>query len=65
MTSRGSRSPPGGYAQESRPFWNRASRADLDAAYARVTVTSGAGVLVSASVIDNVTNDPTTMPMLR
>jgi photosystem II stability/assembly factor-like uncharacterized protein len=55
----------GEYKQETRPFANRAGRTDLEAAYARVTVTSGTGVLVSASVIDNVTNDPTTIPMLR
>jgi len=56
--------PAGGYLQETRPFAKRAGRSDLDAAYAKVTVTAGNGVLVSASVIDNVTNDPTTMPML-
>ena len=34
-------------------------------AVARVRVTSGTGVFAYASVIDNATNDPTTIPMKR
>ena len=40
-----------------------AGRHDLDAAYASVTVEAGEGVIAYASVIDNATNDPTTVPM--
>ncbi len=36
----------------------------MDAGYAKVTVTAGAGVIASASVIDNVTDDPTTVAMV-
>jgi len=45
--------PSGAYAQESRPFAYRAGRTDLDAAYARLAVISGSGLLVSASVVAN------------
>lgn len=51
----------GQWMQENRPFFNRASRADLDAASATVTVVDGGGVFVYASVIDNATSDPTTV----
>jgi PKD repeat protein len=54
---------PGEWLQENRPFLNRAGRRDLDAAWARVSITAGSGVFAYASVIDNVTNDPTTVPM--
>lgn len=54
---------PGEWAQENRPYFNKVGRTDISAGYARVTVTQGAGVLATASVIDNVTNDPTTVPM--
>jgi len=30
-----------------------------------VVVTQGSGIIASASVVDNKTNDPTTMPALR
>ena len=33
--------------------------------YAKVTVNSGTGVVAVGSVIDNLTNDPTTVLMLR
>ncbi len=48
---------------DNRPFFNRAGREDLDAASAKVTVISGDGIVVYASVIDNLTNDATTVPM--
>jgi PKD repeat protein/streptogramin lyase len=54
---------PGRWRQENRPFATRAGREDLDAASARVTVVSGAGVVAYASVVDNRTNDATTIPM--
>jgi hypothetical protein len=49
--------------QFQEPFSGIAGRDDLDAAYASVTVESGEGVIAYASVIDNATNDPTTVPM--
>lgn len=48
---------------DNRPFFKRAGREDLDAASAKVTVMSGGGVVAYASVIDNLTNDATTVPM--
>lgn len=54
---------PGEWKQENRPFQARAGQSDLARGYARVSVLSGSGVLASASVIDNVTNDPTNVPM--
>jgi len=54
---------PGQWRQENRPFEKHAGREDLDAASAVVTVLSGGGVIAYASVIDNLTNDATTIPM--
>lgn len=54
---------PGQWHQENRPFEKHAGRQDLDAASAVVTVVSGGGVIAYASVIDNLTNDATTIPM--
>ena len=56
---------PGERAQENQPFVSKALRSNLTGAYARVTVSTGGGVIASASVIDNVTNDPTTIAMIR
>jgi hypothetical protein len=55
----------GQWFQENGPFFHRAGRSDLDAASASVKVTTGAGVFAYASVIDNLTNDATTVPMKR
>jgi PKD repeat protein len=55
---------PGAWAQENQPFFSRAGQTSMDAGYAKVTVTAGAGVIASASVIDNVTDDPTTVAMV-
>jgi trimeric autotransporter adhesin len=52
---------PGEYKQESRPFNSKAGQASLSAGYAKVTVTQGSGIIASASVVDNLTNDPTTI----
>jgi hypothetical protein len=49
--------------QFQEPFSRIADRDDLDAAYASVTVEAGDGIIAYASVIDNATNDPTTVPM--
>jgi hypothetical protein len=55
----------GQWAQEDRPFKKKAHATALDRGYAKVTVQSGSGVYALASVIDNVTNDPTTVAMQR
>jgi PKD repeat protein len=54
---------PGGWWQDNRPFAHRAGLENLDAGSARLRVTSGSGVIVYASVIDNTTNDAATIPM--
>jgi hypothetical protein len=56
---------PGTWAQETQPFKNKAGTTSIDRGYAKVTVTSGFGVFALASVIDNVTSDPTTVAMHR
>ncbi len=55
--------PSGMAAQDLEPFRTRASSPDLGWGYAFVEVTSGEGVITSASVIDSRTNDATTIPM--
>jgi hypothetical protein len=55
----------GEWKQENRPFAAKAGQSSLVRGYAKVTVTAGSGVLAHASVVDNVTNDPTTVPALR
>jgi hypothetical protein len=49
--------------QDLEPFRTRAGSPDLGWGYAFVEVTSGEGVITSASVVDSRTNDPTTIPM--
>jgi len=49
--------------QDLEPFRTRADSPDLGWGYAFVEVTSGEGVITSASVIDSRTNDATTIPM--
>ena len=56
--------PPGEMRLDSQPFLRRAGKNNLQRAYARVFVDTGFGVVTSASVIDNLTNDPTTIAML-
>ena len=56
---------PYAVVQDIQPFAARAGRPDLGWGLARVTVTSGSGVLTSASVIDAGTGDATTIPMKR
>ena len=55
----------GQWAQETQPFKQKAGQTAMDRGYARVTVQSGSGVSAFASVIDNVTNDPTNVAMQR
>lgn len=50
---------------EVRPFKTEAGLTDLDHGYARVTLDSGEAVVVLASVVDNRTNDPTTVALVR
>jgi hypothetical protein len=54
----------GGLALDAQPFLRRAGKSNLQRAYARVFVDTGYGVVASASVIDYVTNDPTTITMI-
>jgi len=54
---------PGILVQENRPFFNRAHRTNIDRGYAIIKVVSGSAVLTYGSVIDNQTQDPTTIPM--
>jgi hypothetical protein len=53
----------GQWAQETQPFLNWAGQTAMDRGYAKLTVQSGSGVFGFASVIDNITNDPTTVAM--
>jgi PKD repeat protein len=55
---------PGEWKQETRPFNAKAGQTNMARGYARVTVTSGSGVIAYAALMDNTTNDPTTVPML-
>lgn len=54
---------PGELKQENKPFFSKASQTNMPAGFAQITVTQGAGIIASASVVDNSTNDPTTMNM--
>jgi hypothetical protein len=65
LASRQRRLAPGERLQLQEPFTRIAGRSDLTSAYATVTVRFGGGVIASASVVDNATNDPTTIWMKR
>ncbi len=54
---------PGVVKQDIEPFRTRANAATIGWGYATVTVESGNGILTSASVVDSVTGDATTIPM--
>lgn len=56
---------PGEWKQENQPFRSKAGQTSLDKGFAKVTVTAGVGVMAYASVIDNRTNDPVTVPLKR
>ena len=56
---------PGESKQENQPFRNKAGQSNMEAGYAKVTVASGSGVVATASVLDNKTSDPTTIPPKR
>ncbi len=51
--------------QLQEPFDRVAGRTDITSGYAVVEVVAGDGVMAYASVVDNRTNDPTTVPMAR
>jgi hypothetical protein len=53
--------PAGRTVQDNRPYLQRLGRSDIAAGYALVTVQSGDGVWVYASVVDGATGDPTTI----
>jgi hypothetical protein len=55
----------GQWSQEIQPFRSKAGQTAMDRGYAKVTVDSGTGVVAFASVVDNLTNDPTTVTMQR
>jgi len=56
---------PGEWEQKTQPFLNQAGQTAMDRGYAKITVQSGSGVFGFASVIDNITNDPTKVSMQR
>lgn len=56
---------PGEWRQVTQPFRTLARQTAMASGYAKVTVTSGSGVFAYGSVVDNTTNDPTTIPMLQ
>ncbi|MBZ5589341.1 MAG: carbohydrate binding domain-containing protein [Acidobacteriia bacterium] len=56
---------PGDWKQETQPFFNKAGQTAMDRGYAKVTVQTGSGVFAFASVVDGLTNDPTTVSMQR
>jgi hypothetical protein len=56
---------PGEWKQENQPFKRKAGQTDMAAGFVRVEVLSGSGVTAYGSVVDNITNDPTTQSMVR
>jgi hypothetical protein len=53
--------PPGETVQDNRPYRRRFSRTDIVGGFASVEVVSGDGVFPYGSVVDNETDDPTTI----
>jgi len=56
---------PGQWKQANQPFKIYGGLTNMRGGSAKVTVTSGSGVVIYGSVIDNITNDPTTVPFYR
>jgi hypothetical protein len=56
---------PGEWSQATQPFLSVAGQTAMDRGYAKITVQSGSGVFGFASVISNITTDPTTVAMQR
>jgi hypothetical protein len=55
----------GEWKQENQPFKRKAGQSDMAAGFVRIEVLAGSGVIAYGSVVDNTTNDPTTMEMIR
>jgi len=51
--------------QLNRPFRTFAGHVDIESGYAVITVRSGQDIYVYGSVIDNITDDPTAIPMKK
>ena len=58
-------SDAGARLQIQTPFNSLAGRNDITSGYAVIEVASGVDLVAYGSVIDNRTNDPTTVPMVR
>lgn len=56
---------PGEAHHELEPFWKRRGRNDIACGCVRIEVVAGSGILASASMIDEGTNDAITVPMKR
>ncbi len=56
---------PSQVVQDLEPFATRAGRPNSGWGFAKLTVTSGRAILASASVVDSITGDATTIPMKR
>ena len=56
---------PGEWKQASQPFLTIAGQNTVDAGYATITANSGSAIIAYASVVDNVTNDPTAILMTK
>jgi hypothetical protein len=56
---------PGESKQTNRPFLSVAGQTNLRSGYARVSVGLGGGIYAYASLIDNITNNPTTIGMVK
>ncbi len=54
---------PGRWKQVNTPFSDKAGLNNLQRGSAKVAIQSGTGIFVYASVVDQKTNDPTTIPM--
>ena len=57
--------PSGANRQVNQPYLERGDRSDIRGGTAIVAVTSGSGVLIYGSVIDQLTGDATTIPAKR
>jgi hypothetical protein len=53
----------GRWRQETQPFRNLACETAMSSGHARITVERGSSVFAFASVIDNATGDPATVPL--
>ena len=65
LRGHGAHPVPGERRQIQEPYFHIAGRTDVDAGFITVEVRQGDGIFCYASVIDNGTNDPTTIPALE